>query len=109
VKLDDATKHIVIAAMRSDLRSAAFDFGHSAHAFNYGHSAPSAPDTTGDPGAAWVRLHNAAVDYVSALLTNGANAGRFGGDRTAWLKFVQSNPHAFAGVLEDLKFLRRVP
>lgn len=76
----------------SELRSAAFNYGNSEIADD----------------AAWVRLHNAAIDYVSMLLTGGAADGaRFEGDCKKWLEFVRANPNAFARALEDLKYLKR--
>jgi len=81
-----------VKAESAELRNA----GH-----NYGHSALH-------DDAAWVRLHNAAIDYVSMLLTGGpADSTRFDGDRKKWLEFVRANPNAFAGALEDLKYLKR--
>lgn len=69
-------------------------------AHNYGHSALH-------DDAAWVRLHNAAIDYVAMRLGIPTDGTRFDGDRKKWLEFVHANPNAFAGVLEDLKYLRR--
>jgi hypothetical protein len=83
----------VSAATRAELREAARNFNVE--------PGDAAYDAT------WVRLHNAAIDHVSALLTNDADSVSFTGDRAPWLKFVHSNSHAFAKVLEDLKYLKR--
>jgi hypothetical protein len=79
-----------VRAESAELRNAAYNYG------------PVHDDAT------WVRLHNAAIDYVSMLLTGDAADGtHFDGDRKKWLEFVRANPNAFAGMLEDLKYLKR--
>lgn len=85
----------------AELRNAAHNYGQSAL-----HDGTDEDEAAAS--AAWVRLHNAAIDYVAMRLTDGpADSARFSGDRTAWLKFVQANPNAFAAMLEDLKYLKR--
>lgn len=56
--------------------------------------------------AAERQFHNAAIDYVSALLTNGSNGETFyAPDRPKWLEFARKNGKAFAGALLELKRL----
>jgi hypothetical protein len=53
--------------------------------------------------ATWWRLHNAALAYVSALTTDGADGHIFNkSDRPKWLEFMRSNSHAIAGALLEL-------
>jgi len=53
--------------------------------------------------ATWWRLHNAALAYVAALATDGADGHSFNkSDRPKWLEFMRTNGHAIAGALLDL-------
>jgi len=53
--------------------------------------------------ATWWRLHNAALAYVSALATDGADGHSFyKGDRPKWLEFMRANRDAIAGALLEL-------
>jgi len=55
------------------------------------------------PPASWWHLHNAALAYVSALATDGADGHSFNkSDRPYWLKFMRANSHAIAGALLEL-------
>lgn len=53
--------------------------------------------------ATWWRLHNAALAYVAALATDGADGHRFNkSDRPKWLEFMRANSYAIAGALLEL-------
>lgn len=56
-----------------------------------------------DELSTWWTLHNAALAYVSALATDGADGHSFNqSDRPKWLAFMRANRHAIAGALLEL-------
>ena len=60
--------------------------------------------------ATWWRLHNAALAYVSALATDGADGHSFHKiDRSKWLEFMRANRHAIAGALLELNEAEPAP
>lgn len=80
----DANADKVIAAARAAFQKAADSYN------------------TGSP-ATWWRLHNAALAYVSALATDGADGHTFyKAHRPKWLEFMRANSHAIAGALLEL-------
>ena len=87
----DANADKVIAAARTAFQKAAD---------RYNASVP----------ATWWRLHNAALAYVSALATDGADGHSFHkSDRPKWLEFMRANRHAIAGALLELNEAEPAP
>ena len=87
MRVRDANADKVIAASRAAFQKAADSY----------------KDGSPATAAAWWTLHNAALAYVSALATDGADAQNFNkDDRPKWLAFMRVNGHAIAGALLEL-------